>query len=270
MPIATIRTVADGHPVAVDFANTYQIALADSPELRARVFRLRCSVFCQELGFAMKQEQGLEADSYDDQSLHCLLTHRASGEDIGCIRLVLPRERGGGLPFEGFGLRYVDRKLLDWKQLDPRLCCEVSRLAVSPTFRHRPTAGESRQASRAPVVAISLYHAVIALILDRGYESVFMVIEPRLGRHLQRYGIQLQQISPEFEHYGSRATFVTTREQLLWEVDHWRREWRGVYDEVHHQLLGWRPSLQGWHPDVAAQVRSLAARKGNSAAASVI
>lgn len=226
-------------PAAVEFGKTFQLTLADTPELKARAFRLRCAVFCRELGFAMRQEEGLEADAYDGQSLHCLLTHRASGEDVGCIRLVLPRRSGGGLPFEGFGLRYVDRSLLDWRQLDSRLCCEVSRLAVCPNFRHR-LAGET-QASSAPVVAISLYHSVIALILDRGYSHVFMVIEPRLGRHLKRYGIQLQQISPAFEHYGSRATFVTTRQQLLWEVNHWRPEWRDVYEDVHRQLLA-RPA----------------------------
>ncbi len=225
----------NGHG-AQDFGQHYQLRLADTEALRRRVYELRYHVFCRELGYAMAQQEGREADSYDSHSLHTLLTHPQSGIDVGCIRLVLPLQHGGGLPFEGFGLRYVDRHLLDWKKLDPTRCCEVSRLAVAPDFRQR--LAQSGNTVDAPVIALSLYHAVIAQILELGHEWIFMVVEPRFSRHLQRYGIKLQQISPAFEYYGSRAAFVTTRDQLLWEVDHWRPGWRGLFDNVQEQLYG--------------------------------
>ena len=221
---------------ARDFGHHYQLQLADTEPLRQRVYELRCRVFCSELGYAMKQQEGREADAYDSHSLHTLLTHPQSGSDVGCIRLVLPLARGGALPFEGFGLQHVDRQLLDWSKLDPTHCCEVSRLAVAPDFRQR--LAQAGNNTDAPVIALSLYHAVIAQILELGYQWIFMVVEPRFSRHLQRYGIQLQQISPAFEYYGSRAAFVTTRAQLLSEVAHWRAGWRGLFDEVHEQLYG--------------------------------
>src|SRR5687767_12585927 len=122
--------------LAYDFAHTFSMALADTEELRSRVYQLRYQVFCQELGYAMRQTDGQEADPYDQRSLHCLLQHRASRIDTGCVRLVLPLPgRGGGLPFESFGMRYVDRRLLDWRKLDATSCCEVSRLAVAAQFR---------------------------------------------------------------------------------------------------------------------------------------
>lgn len=221
---------------ARDFGLHYHMQLADSEALRRRVYELRYQVFCRELGYAMTQQEGREADSYDSHSLHTLLIHPDSNTDVGCIRLVLPLQRGGGLPFEGFGLRYVDPHLLDWKKLDPTQCCEVSRLAVAPDFRQRlAQAGNNVDA---PVIALSLYHAVIAQILELGYQWIFMVVEPRFSRHLQRYGIKLQQISPAFEYYGSRAAFVTTRDQLLYEVEQWRAGWRGLFDDVHDQLYG--------------------------------
>ena len=90
---------------AQDFGLNYHMQLADSEALRRRVYELRYRVFCHELGYAMDQQEGREADGYDGHSLHTLLTHPQTNSDVGCIRLVLPLQRGGGLPFEGVGLR---------------------------------------------------------------------------------------------------------------------------------------------------------------------
>jgi len=242
-------------PLAADFSRTFELMLATTAELRARVYAVRYRVFCDELGYPMENNGALEADVYDAQSLHCLLRHKASGTDIGCLRLVLPLAEGGGLPFESFGLRYVDRNQLDWRQLDSKSCCEISRLAVVSQFRRR--AGEqtnpegiadeeeadSFMRRRFPFIAVSLYHAVIALILERGYRWVFMVIEPRLQRHLQRYGVAVRQISPPFEYYGQRAVYVTTGEQFQREVNSWNAELQGLYGNVHWQLLGRSPAF---------------------------
>lgn len=223
------------------FAENFSITLASDRDSRDRVAQLRYQVYCEELGFQLAQHDGREIDPYDDHSLHFLLHHKPSGLDAGCIRLVLPLERGGGLPFEACGLLHIDRDQFDWKQLDPRSCCEVSRLAMAPAFRrHLAEIGGEIYGTRLPIVSLSLYHAVIALILDRGLETVFMVNEVRLKRLLQRLGIRLAQISDEFDHYGRRAIFTTNRAQLLNEVDQWRGDWRALYDEVHRQLLGER------------------------------
>lgn len=241
--------------LSADFSRTFDLMLADSDALRARVYAVRHRVFCQELGFSMQNDGALEADTYDAQSLHFLLRHKISNADVGCVRLVLPLADGGGLPFESFGLRYVDRTLLDWRTLDSKKCCEISRLAVTSQFRRR--AGEQTNPEgvgdeeevddfmrrRFPFIAVSLYHAVVALILKRGYKSVFMVIEPRLQRHLKRFGLAVQQISPTFDYFGQRAVYVTTREQLQIEIASWNEELTGLYGEVHQQLLGIPPVI---------------------------
>ena len=242
--------------LADDFARTFEITLAATDEQRARIYRLRHRVFCEELGYALDSDGAQEADDCDAQSIHCLLRHRASGLDTGCVRLVLPLASGGGLPFEGYGLRYVDRKLFDWKQVDSRQCCEISRLAVASYFRRRAGeyatpegvvdggAGESDgfMQKRFPFIAVSLYHAAIALVLQRQYPFIFMTVAPRLQRHLQRYGVRLQQISPVFEHCGSRAVYVTTSAQFQREVDSWGAELQGLYRNVQQQLFGTAPA----------------------------
>ncbi len=240
-------------PLADDFARTFEILIADTDELRARVYRLRHRVFCDELGYELDSDGTLEADECDAQSIHCLLRHRASGLDTGCVRLVLPLAGGGGLPFESYGLRYIERKVFDWKQIDSRQCCEISRLAVASNFRRRSgefntsdgvidedeaSALDSFMRVRFPYIAVSLYHAAIALVLQRNYGWVFMVVAPRLQRHLQRYGVQIAQISPVFDYCGKRAVYMTTGERFRGEVDQWSGELQGLYSNVHLQLLG--------------------------------
>ena len=237
------------------FGRHFSVILADAEAERERVFDLRFRVFCEELGFAMKNRNGLESDDYDNSSLHCLIHHNPSHTDVGCVRLVLPGERGGGLPFEKFGLRYVDRTLLDWRKLDPTRCCEISRLAVLDEFR-RPlkvfdaTANannvsafvERRQTPRRmPPVALALYQAMVALTLHHQFEHTFMVGEPRLQRHLASYNITMHQISPTFEYFGQRAVFVTTRADCEATVESWNADKRDLYRFVYQSLTGSLP-----------------------------
>lgn len=223
------------------FKRQFSIQLASSDALQRRAFALRCQVFCTELGFGMTQAEGRESDHYDSHSLHCLIQHRASGTDVGCVRLVLPGERGGQLPFESFGVRYIDRELLDWRELDPTRCCEISRLAVLDGYRHPIRGSDESSKTRArdlPSVALALYQATIALALDRGFDKIFMVGEPRLARHLGTLGIHMRQVSPTFEYFGPRAVFVAENADFQAAVDGWHAERQALYGFVAGALLG--------------------------------
>lgn len=227
------------------FKRQFDIDLASSDDLRRRVFALRCQVFCEELGFGMTQVEGHESDHYDAHSLHCLIRYQPSATEVGCVRLVLPGGRGGSLPFESFGLRYVDRKLFDWRQIDPTRCCEISRLAVLDSFR-RPLRDDNATKSRArdlPSVVLALYQAIIAMSLDRGFEWNFMVGEPRLARHLDLYGIHMRQISPTFEYFGPRAVFVASKADFQAAVDGWSCGRLDLYEFVAQRLLGATPVM---------------------------
>lgn len=235
------------------FKRQFDIQLASSDDLRQRIFDLRYRVFCEELGYAMDNRDGRESDKYDQSSLHCLVHHRPTQQDVGCVRVVVPRERGGGLPFETFGLRYVDRKLLDWSKLDPTKCCELSRLAVIDEFR-RPLAlsdantpadvsgpTSRRNRMQLPSVVLMLYQATIALTLQHEFNWVFMVGEPRLQRHVLTYGIHMRQVSPTFEYFGQRAVFVTTMADTLATIDAWDANKMDLYQYVNQRLTGNMP-----------------------------
>jgi putative hemolysin len=47
---------------ANEFTKRFELALADNPEIRDEVFRLRHKVFCEELGFYPTNAEGRERD----------------------------------------------------------------------------------------------------------------------------------------------------------------------------------------------------------------
>lgn len=224
------------------FSRRFDILLADNEPLRQGVYQVRHRVFCQELGFAMQSNAGFETNEYDDHSLQLLLRDRMKNTDIACLRVVEPFECGGGLPFEAFGLRHIDRKLFDWNQLNPAQCCELSRLAVLENTRRQFNSGTDVLDSTVvakelrPFIPISLLHAAFSLIFERDYEWIFMGAEPSLQRFLARYGFHFQKISPLFDYYGQRAVFVLSREQLLADMRKWKPEWLELYRYIEKKV----------------------------------
>lgn len=234
------------------FFSQFELLLADTELLRQRAYQVRHRVFCEELGFAMKTNDGFETDEYDDHSLQLLLRDHLNNIDIASVRVVKPFNRGGGLPFELFGLRYVDRKLFDWKQLDPTRCCELSRLSVLQGIR-RPRSQktdvcESDEKGIAKdlrlLIPIALSYAALTLSVANNYEWIFMGGELRLRRLIAHYGIYSQQISSIFEYYGPRALFVLNRSQLLTDMQSWKPELREFYWHIDGKLNGYKEDIE--------------------------
>jgi len=232
MRTATDQTLA----IAPDFDERYQILIANTEALRREVYQVRCQVFCDELGYDMNRSQGCESDEYDDGSLHVLLRHRDGDKPIGCFRLVMPQACGNiWLPFDLYGVPHVDRTLFNWNTVNFGRSVEVSRLALSSSVRRCGQTDRSTGAS-SPFLATAMFYAVSSLVVSRGVENVFMVIEPRLGRLTSRFGIKLDQISRPFEYYGQRATFTTTGGRMGTESRQLKRPWRDLFEVVEKQL----------------------------------
>jgi N-acyl amino acid synthase of PEP-CTERM/exosortase system len=221
--------------IASDFSERYQILIANTETLRRKVYRVRHQVFCSELGYDMQNVRGHEFDEYDAGSLHVLLRQRDNGVPIGCFRLVMPQSGSDvWLPFDRYGVPHVDDRLFDWSRVNRARSVEVSRLALSPQARK---CGTVEGGPSDPYMATAMFYAVTALVLKLGTEDLFMVIEPRLGRLISRYGFSLDQISPPFEYYGQRATFSAYRSRIVQELAQLKTPWRNLYDVIENQLF---------------------------------
>jgi hypothetical protein len=234
--------------------DAFDIVAARTPELRDVAYRIRYRVYCQEFGFedSRRFPEGRETDLFDKQSEHCLIFHRKSNRYVGCVRLVLPDKRNpyAPLPFElACGTR-LNSKVMESARKSDTPFGELSRVALLPGFRHRPSpAGASDSAppgarcrseaapaypqqryeilagTEVPSVAayrqsfpcldLGLYLAGAAMVLSHGLRSVFAMMEPRLARRLRMYGIHFEQVGDVIDYHGLRGPFQITPEGLF-------------------------------------------------------
>jgi len=218
------------HAMAQAFRDYFHIIPAVTDELRDIVYRIRYTVYCEELGWEDKNAfpDGRERDAYDAHSLHCLLRHRPSDRFAGCVRLVLadPEDPYKPLPFELASGEVLDDDTLDLRTRKRDTFGEISRLAVLSAFRRRKgeegqpedmvlDGSEAKDERREfPHVALGLYLAAASAGLATGLNAVFAMMEPRLAERIGRYGIRFQQVGRPVDYHGLRAPYYITRDAL--------------------------------------------------------
>jgi len=199
------------------FSKYFEIVPALSETQKNAAFALRHGVYCEDLGWEPTRGDGKETDDYDADSLHCLVRSVSSGDFVGCVRLVLarPADLGHPLPFEETCAQTLDRSIVDPATFPRERIAEVSRLAIVGRYRRRRgeerTAGTLDESSfgspeqpRFPYLLVGLYMAVFALAELHGLQKLFLLVEPRLARHLNQVGIGNQQIGDPAQHRGVR------------------------------------------------------------------
>ena len=233
------------------FDDYFSVDFAASSELRKRVYEIRYRVYCEEFGYEERDAfpGGEERDRYDAVSLHCLITHRASGRPAGCVRLVPANALPGfeSLPFEEHCSASLDRAFVEALDLDRRTVCEISRLAVDGQFRRRP--GESstrygepagldvsRQEQRSfSLISVAPFLEATELTDLSGRTNVFAMMEPFLPRMLERSGIRFHRAGSDTDYHGLRAPyFIRTQDA----VANMRPELTQLYQSIYARIRG--------------------------------
>ena len=213
---------------APGFRKYFTAVPAVTDELRRAAYRIRHEVYCRELGYEPLRPDELETDEYDTHAVHCLLRNNANGQFVGCIRLVLarPADPSHPFPFERICAATFDRSVVDPARLPRATIAEVSRLAVISSYRRRR--GErtlpvgvtkadfgTRKRPRFPYIPVGLYLGMIALARRHRVETLFMLSEARLAKHLHRLGIKLHSIGPPVEHRGMRSPSMMSVSEIV-------------------------------------------------------
>lgn len=214
------------------FKKYFEILPAIGEADRRAAFRIRHSVYCEDLGWEPVRADGLETDEYDGQARHCLVRNRATGEHIGCVRLILAEPNGPRpqLPFEVTCAGVLDRSIIDPARIDRNRIAEVSRLSIVGNYRRRrgeeSSPGTVQDADfgtperpRFPYLLVGLYMGVFALADMHGLEKLFLLSETRLARHLNKIGITNTRIGDAVEHRGMRAPAVMDVRQVIDHLD---------------------------------------------------
>lgn len=214
--------------IGIGFSRYFTAVPALTEELKQACYRIRHEVYCRDLGFEPARPDGMETDRYDAHSAHCLLKSTTSPDYVGCVRLILLPSDDPGLllPFEQTCAQTIDRTIVDPSRMARERIAEVSRLAVASKYRRRK--GESKvpasitkedfgnaQQPRFPYIPVGLYLSMIAQAQQHGIETLFMLTEPRLAKHLARLGVDIRRIGGPVEHRGQRVPSMLSVESVV-------------------------------------------------------
>ncbi len=215
--------------IANHFSEFLTPKVASSEYLRNSAFNIRHQVYCEELKFEEEKENKLEKDEFDDQSVHCVIQHIKSHKFAGTVRLVCSKSDKQLLPIEKYCQSSITNHALAPSNFPRDKICEISRLAVPEEFRRRRADKFNGAATGAinrevysekelrcfPFIAVGLYLSAASLVINKGIEHVFVMMEPRLARSLSMVGIKFVQIGPVVDYHGKRAPFYITPELLM-------------------------------------------------------
>jgi N-acyl amino acid synthase of PEP-CTERM/exosortase system len=185
------------------------------------VYKIRHSVYCDELKFEAPKPSGMETDEYDEYSIFGLIKHRPTDRYTGCVRIVAPTCDDQLLPIEKYcshSYAKSDIKPSDFKRTE---ISEISRLAVLSYFRRRKADKFEGAATGAidqetfsteelrcfPFISVGLYLTAAAIAIDNGCDHCFVMMEPRLARSMALIGIKFKQLGEPVEYHGLRAPY---------------------------------------------------------------
>lgn len=212
----------------------FRFACVAEPDELAMAYAIRYQVYCIERGFlsACDYPDALETDEFDARSVQILATHR-SGQPAGTARLVLHSPIG----FPAMRhCRFADglEHLNDPRHPGLMSFAEISRLAISKSFRRRPGdtiyGGPPRpdpdpdiaQAGpgvlpfptpqQTPEIMIGICRLLYQETKRRGITHWVLAMERSLYVMLKRLGFIYVPAGPEVDYFGPVRPYVSSIE----------------------------------------------------------
>ncbi len=212
------------------FNDSFEVLIANTPELLKEVYRIRFQVLCVEKrlpGFDRAlYSDGQEKDNYDSHSIHTLLRHRPTGNFIGTVRLILfdPSNPEKRFPIEVHA--QVDPKLCDLSKLERRQTAEISRFVVVGQFNRRKAERRNLKTRligireridrrNAPHLALALIAGIVRMCASSDIRNGLSIMDPALNRLFSCFGWGLNPVGPLIEYHGLRQPyFIRVAEAL--------------------------------------------------------
>ncbi|MCC2618214.1 PEP-CTERM/exosortase system-associated acyltransferase [Aestuariibacter halophilus] len=210
------------HPVVEHFMHYFEpIPVTDSHQ-QQQCYALRHQVYCHELGFEPRRDNGEESDSYDEYARSVMVNHAPSGQLAGCIRIICPDNDQQLLPLERLYAATEGALSIQPSTLPRDSICELSRIAISPLFRRRTADSHPGAATGVidasaygdlevrcfPLLAMGLYLSAVAQCCQLKRQHAFAMMEQSLVSSVEQAGLTLEQIGEWRDYHGQRAPFL--------------------------------------------------------------
>lgn len=198
----------NGTDAGKDLLGSYRLLPAVTPGDIRKAFRLRYQVYCMERGYESSDgKNGLEFDSFDEQSVHMLLVDGQENA-VGNVRLILPNDKRSD---QSFPIQKICRhRMVHDRQFILGGAAEVSRFAISKTLGER-----GQGAPSLPVLSLALMRGVVRMSREQGVDELFAVMEPALIRLLTKCSIHFAPIGPLVDYHGMRQPCHASLTRLL-------------------------------------------------------
>ena len=125
------------HQISHHFSKYLGSSIALSDELKDECYKIRHSVYCEELKFEDLKPGKLETDGFDIHSTHCLIKHIPTSAYAGTIRVIRTNNESQLLPIEKYCISSISDNNVHPKDFPRNEICELSRLAIPLQFRKR-------------------------------------------------------------------------------------------------------------------------------------
>jgi len=213
------------------FKQYFEVVPAITEELKKEAYRVRHSVYCEDLGYEPTRSDSLETDEYDAHSLHVLIRNTRQDIFIGCARIIIPPVEDSTwlLPFERTCADTLNYSIIDSRKLPRKQIAEVSRLAVISSFRRRK--GEANNpvnlsendsspnlTPRFPYIPLGLYYGAVELARLYQIKILFILTEERLANHFNKLGFEIEFIGAPVNHRGLRFPSMFSIHQTIQNI----------------------------------------------------
>lgn len=227
----TTTSFASDADLRITFDRHFAVELASSPRQLGEVMALRYQVYCCEREFENAESfpDDREHDDYDTRSVHALVRHRASGDCVAAVRLVLANldDPSALFPVEEHCSDALPEGGMAQIEREPRLrVAEISRLAVSRDIRQRMTSkgndADPPERDAQPHIVVGLFAAIVQWSAKLGITHWMAVMEPASLRLLCRYGIHFSHVGSIINYHGRRKPVVAQARALVDGIKHKR------------------------------------------------
>lgn len=179
------------------------------------VFRLRYQVYCKECSYESPDDHpnGLETDEYDAHSIHFIAIDPTK-KIVGSVRLIRNSELG-------FPIEKYCNPTMDTSRLPRDKIVEISRLAISKTYRRRNADGlygtydgdkggnGLKRRDNRPNIILGLFKAMYRESKWLGMLNWYVAMERSLYVLLRRYGFDFYAVGAEVQYHGRRKPYIS-------------------------------------------------------------